>query len=193
MKKLKFIIAFILTLCISFTLGYLVSSRGWECPICSYNSNDITPLINEEYYPILINEINSAKTSIDIILYEFKWYEKNNSVVQLRDALVRAHNNGVNIRIILDQSEWYGKLTELSKENQKTANYLAEKGISVKLDSVKTTTHDKLIIIDNSTVILGSHNWGSSALTKNNEASVMIRGEVAKYYENYFDFLWINN
>ena len=61
------------------------------------------------------------------------------------------------------------------------------------MDSEKVTTHDKLVIIDNSTVFVGSHNWGSSALTKNNEASVMIRGgEAAEYYGDYFEYLWAN-
>ena len=149
--------------------------------------------MNEEYYPALINEIENADSNIDIVLYEFKWYDNNNSVIQLRNLLVQKAGEGVKIRIILDQSKWYGQITDLSKENNKTGNWLAERGISVKMDSLKTTTHDKLVIIDNSVVLVGSHNWGSSALTTNNEASILVRGgEAAGYYEDYFEYLWDN-
>lgn len=190
--KYKRIFVLVVLIILAFTIGYLLGNNEWSCPACS-SQGDITPLVNEEYYPALINEIQNAQTSIDIVMYEFKWYDNNNSVVQLRDLLVKRASEGIKIRIILDQSKWYGVITDLSKENNKTGNYLAENGISVKMDSLKTTTHDKLVIIDNSTVLVGSHNWGSSALTKNNEASVMIRGgEAAEYYEDYFEYLWAN-
>ena len=192
MRHKKFIL-FITLVLVAFLIGYLVSSRQWECVQCEYNSGDIVPLVNENYYPVLMHEIENAESSIDIVLYEFKWYDNNNSVVQLRDLLAKRAEDGIKIRMILDQSKWYGKITDLSKENNKTGNYLAERGISVKMDSEKITTHDKLIIIDDEIVILGSHNWGSSALTKNNEASVLIRGkDIAEYYGNYFEYLWKN-
>ena len=192
MRHKKFIL-FVALVLVAFLIGYLVSSHNWECTPCAYNSGDIVPLVNENYYPVLMHEIENAESSIDIVLYEFKWYDNNNSVVQLRDLLAKRAEDGIKIRMILDQSKWYGKITDLSKENNKTGNYLAERGISVKMDSEKITTHDKLIIIDDKTVILGSHNWGSSALTKNNEASVLIRGkDIAEYYGNYFEYLWKN-
>ena len=190
-KKLVFYLMLLSLIAVSFFLGYNFSENQWKCRACAYSSGNVQPLVNENYFPILLKEINNANSNIDIALYEFKFYETNNSATQIREALVNAQKRGVKIRMILDQSQWYGKITDLSKENQKTAEYLSERGISVKLDSIKTTTHDKLIIIDNETVIVGSHNWGSSALTKNNEASVMIKDSaIAEYYENYFNFLW---
>ena len=194
MKNKKIPVLLLASLVAAFFFGFLIASRGWECPICSFDEESkITPLVNEQYYPALMQEIENANSNIDIVLYEFKWYDKNNSVTELRDLLAERSNEGIKIRIILDQSKWYGEITDLSKENNKTGNYLASKGISVKMDSEKITTHDKLVIIDNSSVLVGSHNWGSSALTKNNEASVMIKDkEIAGYYENYFEYLWAN-
>jgi len=192
MKSKKFLLLIVLIF-LAAIIGYLLGAVSWECPACS-SEGDIIPLVNENYYPALMSEIESANSSIDIVMYEFKWYDNNNSVVKLRDLLVKKAGEGVKIRMILDQSKWYGKITDLSKENNKTGNYLAEKGISVKMDSEKTTTHDKLVIIDGSVVLLGSHNWGSSALTTNNEASVLMQGiETAQYYENYFEYLWKNS
>lgn len=174
--------------------GFLAADylKEFKSPLCSYSASDsITPLVNENYFNITLSEIKNARSSISIVLYEFKWYESNNTVIQLRNALIDSAKKNVSIRMILDQSQWMGQVTELSKENKKTGDYLAENGIQVKYDSMKITTHDKMLIIDGKTVILGSHNWGSSALTKNNEASVMIKDqEIAEYYGAYFENLW---
>lgn len=191
MKRKYFSLILFAALLVSFIMGYMVASQSWKCPECSFNSENIIPLVNEQYFNQTLKEIQNAESSIDIVLYEFKWYETNNTAIQLRTALIEKQKENVSIRIILDQSEWYGEETDLSKENKKTAKLLADNGISVKMDSMKITTHDKLLVIDNETVIVGSHNWGSSALTKNNEASVMIKDKkIAEYYENYFEFLW---
>ncbi|MEM4546663.1 MAG: phospholipase D-like domain-containing protein, partial [Nitrososphaerota archaeon] len=67
-------------------------------------------------------------------------------------------------------------------------------GVPVRLDeSPTTTTHAKLIIIDNETVIIGSHNWTESALTRNHETSIMIQDkETATKLTNYFMRIWNN-
>ncbi len=192
-KNKIFVLTILILVLISFSIGFLIAKDSWTCPYCSYNSGKITPLLNEQYYPALMSKINSAESSIDIVLYEFKWYNTNNSVVKLRDALIDSNKRGVRVRLLLDQSKWYGQLTDLSYENKQTGEFLANHGIFVKFDSETKTTHDKLVIVDNETVLLGSHNWGSSALTKNNEASVMIQDEeISAYYLNYFEYLWQN-
>lgn len=188
-----FSVLLIFTIILSFLLGMMVSENMWKCPACIYDSGNIVPLVNENYFNFTLNEIENAKSKIDIVLYEFKFYETENAATMLRDALIKKYKEGVSVRIILDQSEWYGKETELSKSNKQTAKILAESGIDVKMDSLKRTTHNKLLIIDDESVIVGSHNWGSSALTKNNEASVYIKDlKTAEYYRNYFEFLWNN-
>jgi len=177
-----------------FLAGFLIADyiKEFKMPLCSYSASDnIIPIVNDNYFNLTFNAISHANKSIDIILYEFKWYDSNNVVAKLRDALIKAHENNVSVRIILDQADYRDQETELSKENKKTGNYLKSKGIEVKYDSLKTTTHDKMVVIDSKIVILGSHNWGYSALTNNNEASILIKDkEIAEYYQDYFDNLW---
>ena len=191
---MKKILVFLLTILLFFLAGFLTgdSIKSFEMPICSFsNSDSIVPIVNDNYFNITFPEISSAKSSIDIVLYEFKWYDSNNSVVKIRNALVSAAERKVSVRVILDQANYRDQETELSKENRKTGNYLMSKGIEVKYDSLKQTTHNKMLIIDNEIVILGSHNWGYSAFTKNNEASILIKdAKVAEYYNNYFEVLW---
>jgi cardiolipin synthase len=177
-----------------FLAGFLISDyyKDFRMPICSYSvSDNIIPIVNDNYFNITFNAISNADSSIDIILYEFKWYDSNNSVVKMRNALINAVNRNVSVRLILDQANYRDQETELSKENRKTGNYLEANGVQVKYDSLKQTTHDKLLVIDDETTILGSHNWGYSAFTRNNEASVMIKDrKIAGYYEIYFENLW---
>ena len=178
-----------------FSLAYFFKGNEWKCPVCSFNSADaITPIVNDQFYEIAFQNIQNAGAEIDIVMYEMKFYDTNNSVHRLEDLLISKAMQGVKVKALLDQSEWQGKITALSKENQKTADYLKSGGVEVKFDSKKTTTHDKLIIIDSETSIIGSHNWGYSAFESNNEASVLIKdAKIAEYYKNYFDGLWANS
>jgi len=192
MKTAKSIVVLILVALIFFLTGLLLQPEKISFPECSFSAADaIVPIVNDNYFNMTFNEISKANSSIDIILYEFKWYDSTNVVVQMRNALISAVQRNVSVRLFLDQANYRDVETELSKENKKTGNYLKSNGILVKYDSLKQTTHDKMVIIDNETVILGSHNWGYSAFENNNEASVMIKDkEITKYYKNYFESLW---
>ena len=175
----------------SFIIG--TSFAKWECPVCQLSGKEISiiPMINRQYSETAISAVNSAESSIDIAMYQMKFYDSNNSVRQLLDAISNAASRGVKVRVILEQGEWQGKVTDLTNENKKTASRLEDMGMEVKFDSMKTTTHDKLMIIDSKIVIIGSHNWAYSAFESNNEASVMIKNsEIASYYANYFENLW---
>jgi phosphatidylserine/phosphatidylglycerophosphate/cardiolipin synthase-like enzyme len=51
--------------------------------------------------------------------------------------------------------------------------------------------HNKLIIVDRSSVLISSQNWSDSAVTKNREAGLLIYSpELARYYGRIFDHDW---
>jgi len=55
-------------------------------------------------------------------------------------------------------------------------------------DSPSKTSHTKVLIIDDQFALLGSINWTYSALSENNEVSVLIRSkEIAKELTGYFN------
>lgn len=185
----------IILLIVVFLLGLsasLLFKEKWQCPICSFDAAErIVPLINNQYSSIVFNELSKAESEIDIAIYEMRFYETNNSVRRIEDLLISKSRQGVKVNVIFEQGEWQGRITELTKDNKESADYLESGGVNVKFDSLKTTTHDKLVIIDDKTVVLGSHNWGYSALERNNEASVLIESpDIAEYYKDYFDNLW---
>jgi phosphatidylserine/phosphatidylglycerophosphate/cardiolipin synthase-like enzyme len=98
--------------------------------------------------------------------------------------LAKAVKRGVNVNVILEATGKTGD--ELNAQNRRTGKLLEEKGVKVYFDSPRTTTHTKLIVIDEKMVILGSHNLTQSGLKYNNEISILIeRPDLAKRARNY--------
>jgi phosphatidylserine/phosphatidylglycerophosphate/cardiolipin synthase-like enzyme len=94
-------------------------------------------------------------------------------VVALLRALAAARARGVDVRVCLD----YGRDRDTGEVEDKhviAQAWLARHGIPVVLDEEATTTHAKVVLIDARWVVLGSHNWTRSALTRNREASVLL-------------------
>jgi phosphatidylserine/phosphatidylglycerophosphate/cardiolipin synthase-like enzyme len=58
--------------------------------------------------------------------------------------------------------------------NRGVANEVTQQGITVRFDSPTRKTHTELVIIGRRYVVLGSHNFTHSTLSRNNEASVSI-------------------
>ena len=98
--------------------------------------------------------------------------------------LVEAKNRGVDIKVVVDDVTL--------RSYPKTIQYLKANGIPVRLDPKGgVTTHAKIVIVDGEWIIIGSHNWTESALSNNNEYSVLIRSKsLAAKVEEYFDGLW---
>ncbi len=96
---------------------------------------------------------------------------------QLLNALIQAHNRGVDVKVILDQNmDFQEEASEsaLQNKNQQAFEMLRKNNVPVFFDTADTYTHAKAIVIDNETVILGSTNWSKASLTHNNEANALI-------------------
>jgi len=185
---------------LAFATGFVSSQmliwiEGSNNIICG-NNTEIMVINDEDYYPAVIEKIEGAHSSIDIVMYEMKWYgepeKETHEVSKLALSLVKAHKRGVRVRIILEDGKTYGYVSRSIENYTKNwSMYFRSKGIEVRLDGGEQSTHDKLLIIDGKTVILGSTNWSMSALKYNHEANVMIESkEVAEEYEEYFEELW---
>lgn len=79
------------------------------------------------------------------------------------------------VEIILDKSN------KTDKHSQ--APLLLINAIPVFIDSPSGIAHNKVILIDQETVITGSYNWSEAAFKRNTENLVMIKNsELAKQY-----------
>jgi len=136
-------------------------------------------IIGKQYPKIVIPKIDEAKKSIDIIMFDWRWYpnDPGASVQLFNQSLVRAGRRGVNVRAITN----FGDIVKT----------LEKVGVKAKKLRSKNLVHAKIIIIDESIVIIGSHNFTQNAFNMNFEISCMFENsDNAKEYLQYFNNLW---
>lgn len=136
-------------------------------------------IIGKEFPQKVIPLINEAKHSIDIIVFDWRWYPQNpGSPVQLfNQSLVRAIRRGVKVRVIANYSE--------------IINILKSLGVEAKKLETKKLVHVKLMIIDNEIAVVGSHNYTESAFLMNYELSIILQGrEELERIINFFRNLY---
>lgn len=99
-------------------------------------------------------------------------------------ALIRAHDRGVDVELVLDRSNATARRNE--------AGSVAQAGVPVRLDYRYTIMHDKFIVIDGQTVETGSFNYTSAAERSNAENVLVLRDypDVARVYEERWQMLW---
>jgi hypothetical protein len=139
-------------------------------PLVGYDQQ-IAVLTDTDYFPTTLASINNAKSSIYLLMYMIEIRDENSSdpVYQLTEALVAAHQRDVKVKVVIE--------SEKSKESMKAFEILKNAGIDVAFDDPYYFTHDKVLVIDGSISIIGSHNWSTGALTRNHETSVLIRSK----------------
>ena len=96
-------------------------------------------------------------------------------------ALKEVRGRGLDVRLILDRSNDDGG-------RNSGATYMAKLGVPVLIDRSVRIAHNKLILIDRDTVIMGSLNWTTAGNTKNAENVHIFRGtkELSERHAAYF-------
>lgn len=109
---------------------------------------------------IIVDAIDQARSEILVQAYGFT--DKD-----ILRSLVNAKKRGVDVNILLDKSN--------DTEKYSGATYVANAGIPVWIDNRVAIAHNKVMIIDNSTVITGSFNFTDSAQKRNAENVLVLR------------------
>jgi phosphatidylserine/phosphatidylglycerophosphate/cardiolipin synthase-like enzyme len=116
--------------------------------------------------------MNAARQSILVQAYSF-------TSAPIASALVEAAHRGVLIEVVLDKSNKTGKYSE--------ADFVAHAGIPTWLDGKHAIAHNKVIILDEATVITGSFNFTKAAEENNAENVLILRSpELAARYTRQF-------
>lgn len=120
------------------------------------------PIISNQYPTIVIPYIDKAQFSLDIIMYDWRWYanQPGHSTQQFNLAILRAIKRGVCVRAILNFNR-----------NIKVLN---DVGIKAKTTKNKVCVHSKLLLIDSKIAVVGSHNFTSNGFNLNLETSVLL-------------------
>ena len=161
-----------------------------EPSVKPFSSGDVDIVVNREYFDRMLSLFNGAKGSIKVLLYGMSYSARNPRAKSNRlvDALVAAAKRGVDVRVILDKSDYNDFINRV---NERAKERLEAGGVKVRFDDEHVTSHAKLILVDG-TVVVGSYNWGYDALERRNEDAVIIRGDgkVTDFFTRYFDTLW---
>ncbi|HLC47972.1 MAG TPA: phospholipase D-like domain-containing protein [Candidatus Norongarragalinales archaeon] len=175
------VVASILMLLAGLLIGYNAPQPKYDLnpqfaqPGCSVSAESIiSPGAGDK----MVSIIDSARSSIHIILFEFSYPD-------LKEALVHAAQRGVEVRLILDPKV---------DQNLDTADFLKSRGIKIRWSSPKFNySHAKTAIIDGRKVLTGSLNWSRNAMVRNREIGVLVEAEgVALELEAIFEQDWVN-
>lgn len=124
----------------------------------------------------VISEIRKASQSIDIAMY----YLSSKEIAQ---ALVKAQENNVRVRIVLDQGQ--------EIESASKSGYLVKHGFDLRYHLGFGLMHNKFAIIDGKSLITGSFNWTLTAQERNEENLLVISDQATiEKYKQRFEYLW---
>lgn len=118
---------------------------------------------------LIVNAINQAKTQILVQAYSF-------TSVPIARALINAHRKGIEVKVILDKSQY-------RPHGFSAAKFLIDYQIPTFIDYQFNIAHNKVIIIDNQTVVTGSFNFTRAAQERNLENVLIVTDhQIAKRY-----------
>ena len=125
----------------------------------------------------LIELINTAEKNIDVAVYSIN----NANIVE---ALKKAHDKGIKIRILTDRLQAAGKSSKVKE--------LHDYGLNVRVHSQFKIEHNKFAIFDGKKASTGSYNWTKPASEKNSENCVFFTeyNDTVADYQKRFDYLW---
>jgi phosphatidylserine/phosphatidylglycerophosphate/cardiolipin synthase-like enzyme len=126
---------------------------------------------------LVIKAIDSARVSIDVAAYSF-------TSKPIAGALLKASRRGVRVQVVAD--------AEANSRKYSAAQYLANSGVPVRLDSHYKIMHNKFMVIDGDTLETGSFNYTAAAVKSNAENVLVLRNvkPIASRYAQEWQRLW---
>jgi phosphatidylserine/phosphatidylglycerophosphate/cardiolipin synthase-like enzyme len=156
--------------------GYGVDGGWFEL----YFTNPESPLASQETGGPdgpLAAAIDTARLTVDVAIYSL-------SLNSIRDALIRAHKRGVQVRMVMESDNL----------DRSDPQKLKDAGIPILGDRREGLMHDKFVVIDNSEVWLGSMNFtDSGGYTDNNNLMRIHSVKMAENYTKEFEEMFVDD
>lgn len=150
---------------------------GKSATVSATGSIEVAFSPDEGAEELVLKTINAAQSEIRMLTYSF-------TSAPVVEALIRAKKRGVDVALVADKSN----LSERGKGRAALAA-LVNAGCDVRVISVYSIHHDKVIVVDRKNVEVGSFNYSSSAAHKNSE-NVLVNWnnpELAEIYLKHFE------
>ena len=121
----------------------------------------------------VVQEVNKARREVLVQAYSF-------TSKQICDALVEAKKRGVRVIILLDKSNEVERYSDLQ--------VFLEQNLDPLIDAEHAIAHNKIIVIDQKTIVTGSFNFTHQAEGENAENLLIIKGhaDLARQYHVNF-------
>jgi phosphatidylserine/phosphatidylglycerophosphate/cardiolipin synthase-like enzyme len=124
----------------------------------------------------IVHALDASEREVLVQAYGFT----HNAIAQ---ALVRAHQRGVAVQVLLDKKS--------KTSNHYVIDLLTQAQIDVRHDGKHAIAHNKVMVIDASIVITGSFNFTNSAETRNAENFLVLKSaELAQRYRAQWQNHW---
>jgi phosphatidylserine/phosphatidylglycerophosphate/cardiolipin synthase-like enzyme len=119
-------------------------------------------ILGKEYPDVVIPFIKSARSCLDILVYEWNFYQQQPAakISRFNQEIFAAARRGVSVEALVGRPS----ISSIYKQSE----------IKIKKPVNSSLVHSKLLIIDERIAILGSHNFTHSAFTINHEVSVVL-------------------
>lgn len=153
----------------------------------------------EEAFPVLIQEIDQAKRSVDLLFYI---WESAGCIADVEAALIRAAARGVHCRVLVDATGSSGFLkgpraSTLRDSGIEVCGALRVQWLKAKMSRLDVRNHRKLVIIDERVAYTGSLNMADPAFFKQKagvgawiDVMVCIRGPAVAAFSAVFEVDW---
>lgn len=152
-----------------------------HCDVCTAEDKSLL----QERSPMtakVVGLIDGAQHSIDVANYTF-------SVKAIEEALLRAKERGVAIRIAMDNGQ---------DNSDSVATRLKAAGVNVKFVRGSGTPpglqHAKFMLVDELTLATGSNNWSSTGTSINEESTIVVTSvegdPILAGFHCHFDAIW---
>jgi phosphatidylserine/phosphatidylglycerophosphate/cardiolipin synthase-like enzyme len=141
---------------------------GPDIQVCFTPEYGSTPSCTQD----IVDALDRARRTILVQAYSF-------TSAPIAKALVEAHRRGVEVKVILDKSA--------NTRHYSAATFLEHMGVPVWIDAQHAIAHNKVMVIDDATVITGSFNFTKAAEENNAENLLIIHDPAlaARYTENW--------
>jgi phosphatidylserine/phosphatidylglycerophosphate/cardiolipin synthase-like enzyme len=147
-------------------------------------------LPDERFLPAVIQLIQPATTTIMISTYklEHTLRTRGDALRVLFEAIVAAKQKGITVKVLLN---WNDLKRSVAKTNLFAMTWLARHGIESRYLKENRCCHAKLVIVDKTAVILGSHNLSCKSVSENLEASIVTDDkEIVEQATMLFSHAW---
>jgi phosphatidylserine/phosphatidylglycerophosphate/cardiolipin synthase-like enzyme len=153
---------------------------------------NVQPVVTpENFHPTVKSLLRSAEKSIRI---EQQYIRGGQAAVEellqeISDA--RAGNPDLDVRIIVSAKYLYGAKKEKFLQAMQDFEFDYDSNYRFLSSRHFVHCHNKLIVVDDKKVLLGSQNWSTTGLLSNREASLLIEhSAIGGYFSKIFDADW---